>query len=157
MAPYRPSATSTRRARSPKGGRKGGRPMAVPAAGKGHLIRPSVRTGAPSPQVNADQIVCGASRKICALISSLFLAIHKVFLRKSTIIRTHIFSGFALADLIIVYSRGRLWRADGDGCCAIRRDEHCSSASVQDRSPFRSGPPVPGESPGGGCWRRQSR
>ena len=36
---------------------------------------------------------------MCALISSLFLEIHKVFLQKSAIIRTHIFSGFALAEL----------------------------------------------------------
>ncbi|MBR0200296.1 MAG: hypothetical protein IJQ42_09050, partial [Oscillospiraceae bacterium] len=50
---------------------------------------------------------CGASRTICALISSLFLAIHKVFLRKSAFIRTQILSGFALADLIIVYLRRR--------------------------------------------------
>ena len=44
------------------------------------------RPSATPPQVNADQIICGASRIICALISSLFLAIHKVFLRKSAII-----------------------------------------------------------------------
>ncbi|MGM9587380.1 MAG: hypothetical protein ACI3VA_07845 [Candidatus Limivicinus sp.] len=35
---------------------------------------------------------------------ALFLAIHKVFLQKSAIIRTQIFSRSALADLIIVYS-----------------------------------------------------
>ena len=58
-------------------------------------------------KVNADQIAYGASRTICALISSLFLEIHKVFLRKSAIIRTQILSGFALADLIIVYQEKR--------------------------------------------------
>ena len=42
-------------------------------------------------------------RTICALISSLFLAIHKVFLRKNAFIRTQILSQSALADLIIVY------------------------------------------------------
>ena len=44
---------------------------------------------------------------VFALISSLFLAIHKVFLQKSALIRTQIFSRSALADLIIVY-RGRI-------------------------------------------------
>ena len=59
-----------------------------------------------SPLVNADQIAFGIFRKNCALILSLFLAIHKVFLRKSAFIRTQFFSKSALADLIIVYSRG---------------------------------------------------
>ena len=60
-----------------------------------------------STQVNAEQIACGDSRKICALISSLFLAIHKVFLQKSAFIRTKIFSRFTLAGLIIVYLQYR--------------------------------------------------
>ncbi len=59
-----------------------------------------------SPSVNADQIVFGVLRIISALSLSLFLAIHKVFLRKSAIVRTQIVSGFALADFIIVYRRG---------------------------------------------------
>ena len=63
----------------------------------------SCKTILAPPLVNADQIVCGIFRKICALISSLFLEIHKVFLRKSAIIKTQIFSESALADLIIVY------------------------------------------------------
>ena len=37
--------------------------------------------------------------KICALILSLFLEIHKVFLQKNAFIRTQIFSGSALAEL----------------------------------------------------------
>ncbi|MBQ6928558.1 MAG: hypothetical protein IJQ36_09640, partial [Oscillospiraceae bacterium] len=41
----------------------------------------------------------GASWKNCALTSSLFLEIHKVFLRKTAIARTQFFSGFALAEL----------------------------------------------------------
>ena len=45
------------------------------------------------------QSAFGIFRKICALISSLFLAIHKVFTRKSAIIRTQIFSESALAVL----------------------------------------------------------
>ena len=53
--------------------------------------------------VNDDQFAFGIFRKICALILSLFLAIHKVFLRKSAFIRTQIFSQSALAELIIVY------------------------------------------------------
>jgi len=43
----------------------------------------------------------GASRKISALILSVFLAIHKVCLRKTAFIRTKIFSGFALAKLCV--------------------------------------------------------
>ena len=62
-----------------------------------------------SPLVNADQIVIGILRIISALISSLFLAIHKVFLRKTAFIRTQILSQSALADLISVYLRA------GDG------------------------------------------
>jgi len=45
------------------------------------------------------QYVCGIFRKICALISSLFLEVHKVHLQKSAIIRTQIFSESALAAL----------------------------------------------------------
>ena len=45
------------------------------------------------------QYVCGIFRQICALISSLFLEVHKVRLRKSAIIRTQIFSESALAAL----------------------------------------------------------
>jgi len=48
---------------------------------------------------NTAQSAFGASWKICALISSLFLEIHKVFLQKSAFTRTQIFSGFALAEL----------------------------------------------------------
>jgi hypothetical protein len=48
---------------------------------------------------NTAQSVFGIFRKNRALISSLFLAIHKVCLRKSVIIRTQFFSGFALAEL----------------------------------------------------------
>jgi len=54
-------------------------------------------------KVNADQIVIGILRIISALISSVFLAIHKVFLRKTAFIRTQILSQSALADLISVY------------------------------------------------------
>ena len=58
-------------------------------------------------KVNADQIAFGIFRKNCALILSLFLAIHKVFLRKSAFIRLYaqFFTKSALADLIIVYQR----------------------------------------------------
>ena len=48
---------------------------------------------------NTAQYACGIFRKNCAMISSLFLAIHKVFLRKSAIIRTRFFSESALAAL----------------------------------------------------------
>ncbi|MBR6711284.1 MAG: hypothetical protein IKI81_07110, partial [Selenomonadaceae bacterium] len=48
---------------------------------------------------NTAQYACGIFRKICALISSLFLEVHKVHLQKSAIIRTQIFSGSALATL----------------------------------------------------------
>ena len=48
---------------------------------------------------NTAQSAFGASWKIRALILSLFLAIHKVFLQKTAFIRTQIFSGFALAEL----------------------------------------------------------
>ena len=48
---------------------------------------------------NTAQSACGISWKICALISSLFLEVHKVHLRKSAFIRTQIFSGSALAEL----------------------------------------------------------
>ena len=41
----------------------------------------------------------GIFRKICALILSLFLEVHKVHLQKSAIIRTQIFSESALAAL----------------------------------------------------------
>ena len=51
-------------------------------------------------------------RIISALISSLFLVIHKVFLQKSAIIRTQILSQSTLADLIIVYSTGEKKRMD---------------------------------------------
>lgn len=60
-----------------------------------------------SPFVNAESIARGVWRKICALISSLFLEIHKVFILKSVVIRTKIFSQSVLDDLIIVYLRGR--------------------------------------------------
>ena len=48
---------------------------------------------------NTAQSAFGAAWKIRALILSLFLAIHKVFLQKTAFIRTQIFSGFALAEL----------------------------------------------------------
>ena len=48
---------------------------------------------------NTAQSACGISWKICALISSLFLEIHKAFLQKTAFIRTQIFTGFALAEL----------------------------------------------------------
>ena len=48
---------------------------------------------------NTAQSAIGISWKICALISSLFLEVHKVHLRKSAFIRTQIFSGSALAEL----------------------------------------------------------
>jgi hypothetical protein len=48
---------------------------------------------------SAAQSALGASRKNRALISSLFLEIHKVFLRKTAFIRTRFFSGFALTEL----------------------------------------------------------
>ena len=48
---------------------------------------------------NTAQSAIGASWKIRALILSLFLEIHKVFLQKNAFIRTQIFSGFALAEL----------------------------------------------------------
>jgi len=53
------------------------------------------------PLGNTAQFVFSASWKICALISSLFLEIHKVFLQKSAFTRpcAQIFSGFALAEL----------------------------------------------------------
>ena len=58
------------------------------------------------PYGNTAQYACGIFRKNRALISSLFLAIHKVFLRKSAIIRTRFFSESALAALcgIALYS-----------------------------------------------------
>ena len=48
---------------------------------------------------NTAQSAFGISWKISALISSLFLEVHKVHLRKSAFIRTQIFSGSALAEL----------------------------------------------------------
>ena len=62
-------------------------------------VRPARGKRFPVPLGNTAQFAIGASWKICALISSLFLAIHKVLLRKSAIIRTQIFSGFTLAEL----------------------------------------------------------
>lgn len=53
-------------------------------------------------KANAEQIGGGALRIICALILSLFLAMHKVWRQKSAFVRTQILSQFALADLIIV-------------------------------------------------------
>ena len=48
--------------------------------------------------VSADQFVFGILRIIRALILSLFLEIHQVFLRKSAFIRTQILSQSALAE-----------------------------------------------------------
>ena len=53
-------------------------------------------------EANADPIAFGIFRTIRAPASSLFLAIHKVFLRKSAIAETRIFSESALADRIVV-------------------------------------------------------
>ena len=53
-------------------------------------------------EANADPIAFGIFRIIRALASSLFLAIHKVFLRKSAIAKTRILSKSALADRIVV-------------------------------------------------------
>ena len=86
--------------------------------------------------VNADSIACGIFRQICALISLLFLEIHhKVFLRKSTIIRTQIFPESALADRTIVYLRSRnAIRLR----CAKGRDPPLRKGSGQRREPLRS-------------------
>jgi hypothetical protein len=51
---------------------------------------------------NTAQFAFGIFRKNHALISSVFLAIHKVFLRKTAIIRTQILSQSALVDFIII-------------------------------------------------------
>ena len=48
---------------------------------------------------NTAQFVCGIFRKIYAVNALLFLAIHKVFLRKSAFLRTQIFLKSALAEL----------------------------------------------------------
>ena len=53
-------------------------------------------------KANADPIAFGIFRTIRAPASSLFLAIHKVFLRKSAIAGTRILSKSALADRIVV-------------------------------------------------------
>lgn len=57
-------------------------------------------------EANADPIAFGIFRTIRAPASSLFLAIHKVFLRKSAIAGTRILSESALADRIIVCLKG---------------------------------------------------
>ena len=57
-------------------------------------------------EANADPIAFGIFRIIRALASSLFLAIHKVFLRKSAIAGTRILSESALADRIVVCLKG---------------------------------------------------
>jgi len=48
---------------------------------------------------NTAQYVCGIFQTICALISALFLEIHKVFLQKTAFIRTQIFSQSAFTTL----------------------------------------------------------
>lgn len=57
-------------------------------------------------KANADPIAFGIFRTIRAPASSLFLAIHKVFLRKSAIAGTRILSKSALADRIVVCLKG---------------------------------------------------
>ena len=57
-------------------------------------------------KANADPIAFGIFRTIRAPASSLFLAIHKVFLRKSAIAGTRILSESALADRIVVCLKG---------------------------------------------------
>ena len=57
-------------------------------------------------KANADPIAFGIFRTIHAPASSLFLAIHKVFLRKSAIAGTRILSKSALADRIVVCLKG---------------------------------------------------
>ena len=57
-------------------------------------------------KANADPIAFGIFRTIRAPASSLFLAIHKVFLRKSAIAGTQILSKSALADRIVVCLKG---------------------------------------------------
>ena len=53
-------------------------------------------------KANADPFAFGIFRTIRAPASPLFLAIHKVFLRKSAIAGTRILSESALADRIVV-------------------------------------------------------
>ena len=62
---------------------------------------------------NADQIAFGIFRRICALLLSLFLAIHKVCLQDSAFTRTQILSKSALDDFIIVCSE----RPERDDIC----------------------------------------
>jgi len=66
---------------------------------------------------NTAQYACGIFRKNRALISSLFLAIHKVFLQKSAIIRTRFFSESALAALcgiaIKKHCEAQKWKFQG--------------------------------------------
>ncbi len=57
-------------------------------------------------EANADPIAFGIFRTIRAPASSLFLAIHKVFLQKSAIAGTRILSESALADRIVVCLKG---------------------------------------------------
>ena len=57
-------------------------------------------------KANADPIAFGIFRTIRAPASSLFLAIHQVFLRKSAFAGTRIFSKSALADRIVVCLKG---------------------------------------------------
>ena len=57
-------------------------------------------------EANADPIAFGIFRTIRAPASSLFLAIHKVFLQKSAIAGTRILSKSALADRIVVCLKG---------------------------------------------------
>ncbi|MBQ6903044.1 MAG: hypothetical protein IJQ26_00855, partial [Lachnospiraceae bacterium] len=65
------------------------------------------------------QYAFGASWKIRALIMSLFLEIHKVFLQKNAFIRTQIFSGFALAELCGVALRKNVRSA------SLRTSDRC--------------------------------
>ena len=106
----RPRGTITIRRKVPRRGkdrqgRKGCRRQTPKRPAVYHLITPASQAlglrllNYRSSKGNTAQFDCGISWKICALISSLFLEVHKVHLRKSAFIRTQIFSGSALAEL----------------------------------------------------------
>ena len=89
-------------------------------------------------KANADPIAFGIFRTIRAPASSLFLAIHKVFLRKSAIAGTRILSKSALADRIVVCLKG-VFSHDkkagiGAGCSGLGRKRRSrSSPTYHDR------------------------
>ncbi|MCR5844401.1 MAG: hypothetical protein K6G66_10640, partial [Oscillospiraceae bacterium] len=72
----------------------------------------------------------GIFRKNCALILSLFLEIHRVFLRKTAFIRTQFFSKSALAELCGIALIDKIEKemqyekntCTGDGACPSCRD-----------------------------------